>query len=208
MDWDNELTAIGVSRSTRHQAYIVALSLNHRQVVFGPFRESALEASNAHARLCHYFLPFVKERLAVEMPLAAFNALNDEETEGLYGKERLRHLKAQLTNEYKTAGLNICDEAEKRMNYVADPDDSSNRMPFPEATVSANRAIIALEKLSVKMVLATHKTSEIVNNARVSLEHRETVSELMLAATARQRDARIALDALVDTLKSIFVTDK
>jgi hypothetical protein len=30
----------------------------------------------------------------------------------------------------------------------------------------------------------------------------------MLAATARQRDARIALDALVDTLKSIFVTDK
>jgi hypothetical protein len=43
-----------------------------------------------------------------------------------------------------------------------------------------------------------------VSNAGVRLEHRETVSELMLAATARQRDARIALDALVDTLKSVF----
>lgn len=118
-DWDSIGSRFrGVSQSVKLGGYLSVLLLNGRQNHFGPFRTGRLEAANAYDRLMRYFLPFVKEKPVPNCPADAFIAFTDEETENLYGKERLQKLRARLADEVRKAGLDIDIEASRRLDYV------------------------------------------------------------------------------------------
>lgn len=201
LDWDLDNKAIGVTRSKRMGGYLVVLCLNHRQVVFGPFRTSIVEASTAHSRIAHYFLPYTKARIQVDMPFAAFNALDDAETESMYGAERLRRLKAQFRAELTERGIDIMDEIEKRLAFISNPDDTKAFREVPNASVRSNTAIVNLQKLAMHLAMRVHKVNEFVRSIPIPSQHRESIANTMGRASASIRTAQENIDMLVDEIK-------
>jgi hypothetical protein len=201
LDWDSDAKALGVTRNTRLGGYLVVIGLNHRQTAFGPFRTSIVEASTAHSRLVHYFLPFTKARIQVDMPFAAFNALDNAETESMYGIERLRRLKAQFTAECKERGIDIMDVIEKRLAAIADPGDVEVFREVPTASTKTNTAIVDLQKLSTHFLMRVHKVNEIVRRIGIPVQNRESIANTMGRASASIRTASENIDMLVDEIK-------
>lgn len=199
LDWGNTTTKlIGVSRSTRFGGWLAVLLLNHKQVTFGPFRTSMIEASDCYSRLAHYFLPFVKEQIQLDVPLAVFNAYQDVDAEAMYGAERLRRLKAKLTAEYAEQGLNICDEVEKRMACLADP---GARMALPSCSASVNNKVIELDKLTVKLMQIRAKLQDIVIRLPIPADQRVRICESTQRAVVKLRTAQDDVTMLLDEIK-------
>lgn len=199
LDWGNTTTKlIGVSRSQRFGGWLAVLMLNHKQVQFGPFRTSMIEASDAYSRLAHYFLPFVKEQIQLDVPLAVFNAYQDCDAEAMYGVARLRRLKAKLNAEYAEQGLNVCDEIEKRMTYLADPGAC---MALPACSASVNNKVIELDKLTVKLMQLRAKLQDIVIRLPIPAAERVRICESTQRAVVKLRTAQEDITMLLDEIK-------
>jgi hypothetical protein len=199
LDWDNTTTKmLGVSRSKRFGGWLAVLMLNHRQNQFGPFHTSMIEASDCYSRLARYFLPFVKERLQLDVPLAVFNAYQDCDAEAMYGSARLRRLKDKLTAEYVAEGRNICDEAEKRMNYLASP---GSVLVLPACSASVNNKLIEIDKITVKLMQLRTKLQERVMSLPISASDRVRICESLQRTVVKIRTAQEDVTLLLDEVK-------
>jgi hypothetical protein len=203
-DWaDKTLKAHGVTRNARQGGYMVVLSLNHRQVPFGPYRLSITQAANAHDALCKYFLPFVKTTPRINRDIVPFLALKDEDAYQHSTEARLVKLRQRLTMEYTNQGLNIKAEQDRRYEFLMNPREVQVTKTREDINLRrSNRDLRDLQKLSIQLISANNRVREIALNCVVPAPRtRLEVSECLDALLPRLQQARLFVDGLVEILQ-------
>ena len=203
-DWANEsLKAYGVSRAARRGGYVVVLSLNHRQVLFGPYRTNIAQAANANDTLCKYFLPFLKTTPRINCDVADFFALKDEDAFHFANPKRLAALRLALTTEYANQGLDLKVEQDKRYEFLMNPTEVQVSKSREEINLRrSNRGIHDLQKFSIQLITMANRIQEIAHTTEVPAgRQRVELSECLEALTPRLNQAREFVDGMVEILR-------
>lgn len=204
LDWAKEgLKAHGVSRNARRGGYMVVLSLNQRQVPFGPYRMSFTQASDANDALCKYFLPFLKTTPRINRDIVTFLALKDEDAYQHANPKRLAALRERLTGEYANQGLDLKVEQDKRYEFLMSPTKVQVAKTREETNLRrSNRAIHDLQKFSIQLTVMVNRIRDIAYESKVPAHHsRVELSQGLEAITPRLSQAGVLVDGMVEILR-------
>jgi hypothetical protein len=205
-DWANEaLRAHGVSRAARRGGYVVVLSLNHRQVLFGPYRTNIAQAADANDALCKYFLPFLKTTPRINRDVAAFFTLKDEDAFHFANPKRLAALRQRLTVEYANQGLDIKAEQDRRCEFLLCPPTVAVKQRNHPHRVPVKRAIRDLQKFVIWSIISRNKPREWASSVVTTLEERICLSKLLEAVTAQGLQFQQALENLTEKFQTLQV---
>ena len=200
-DWTTSApNSVGVSRNTREGAYFAVLLLNGRQVTFGPFRASRLEAEEAHDRLLHYFLPFAKACPVPNCLADYFSEFDDAETEVMYGAVRLPLLRARLRAEMASHPVPELERAESALAFIAGNYSAGQSTPRRCRATS----IKALEALKLQLIRDVRCRQTLQDRLSVVLSDaasRAHRSDLLKKVFYHQSEYTAALSELVNGLR-------